>query len=210
MNLRRNKRLLGLLISAALLASTTAPVFALEQDVRMGPGGFLADSQRKAASDQLGQIIRDITVARTDLNQTHPTAAKEALQQAQTALKGFRERYGNGTASVFISAKHKRPGTSPLDVVGESFMKSLRQLDDAKSALTQGRFETAAQIVESIDYPLVFAAIDIPLAQTQNRIDTALTLLKAGKTASAQQPLEMTQDSAATDSGMFAGNFGAG
>jgi hypothetical protein len=150
--------------------------------------------------------MHGIALARADLKNNHPMAAKEALLQAQTSLQDISKRYGNGTASVFISTKHPRLGTSPMDVNRD--MQSLRQLDAAKSELAQGNFEAAAKTLDGIDYPLVFAAIDIPLSQMQNRIDTALTLLEAGKTASAQQALAAEQNALLTTSGVFAGSFG--
>ena len=207
MKIRHTKRLLSYLVSAALLAGTTAPAFALSQDVRVGSIGFLEASQGDATSNHLQQIMSNIAAARTDLKNKQLAEAKATLLQAQTILNSVRNRYGAGTASVYISAKHKIRDVGNADIEQEPFLRSMHQLDAAKAALTEGRFDVAKQTVDAIDYPLVFASIDIPLSQTQASVKTALELINAGKAAAAQQVLEMAQNAIATSSGVFAGDF---
>lgn len=208
MKTEHTKPLLAYLIATTLLAGATVPAFASTQEVRISATGFIDASQDEAASTNLKQIMSGVASARADLKNKQPAQAEQDLSQSQAALKNVTDRYGPGTASVYISSEHKALNLDDEDALeAEPDMHSLIQLDNAKTALTEGQFEAAAKMVDSVDYPLAFASIDIPLSQTQAGIDTAVSLIKAGKTDKAEQALKQIQALPLTSSGIFASDF---
>jgi hypothetical protein len=207
MYMRHNKRALAFLIATAFLVGTAVPAFASTEEVRVGANGFLGSSQSKDLSRHLEQVLSGITAADTDLKKHQVGEAKRVLVQAQKTVKNLRDRYGYGTASVFISNKHKTLNGHATDAENELNMRSFHELDDAQAALSEGRFEEVEKTIDTIDYPLVFASIDVPLSQTEISLDEAIALINKGKPEKAGQVLEMAQVDVDTSSGLFGGHF---
>lgn len=207
MNTGHNKRILIALISSALLSVTSFGVSAATQVVRMGSLGVLQASQGNAASQQLRQVLSDVARARTELKNTQPEQAKETLMHAQANMQKITNTYGSGIASIYISSEHKVLNFGADDAVREPGTPSLHQLDDVETALTKGEFDKAAETVNNIDYPLVFASVDIPLSQTQSSINTAISMIESNKTTKAAHALEMAKEATLTSSGLFDGDF---
>jgi len=206
-----NSRLTPLLISAILLSGVTGSVLASTKAISMESTGFLTENQSESASKYLSQIMGDINNARSDLKNNQTIESNKELVQAQKNLKSIARLYGTGTASVFISATHpniKSPH-GMRDAERNPSMKGLDQLDNAKMALKEGQFDAAMKTVDSIEYPLVFASIDIPLSKIQADIDSAIPSIKKGNTGKAEQALDIGQDTVTTSSGMYDGTFNA-
>jgi hypothetical protein len=173
--------------------------------------GFLTESQSESESKYLSQILGDIKNARSDLKNNQTTEANKVLVQAQKNLKSITSRYGSGTVSVFISATHPniKRAHGMIDAERNPTMKGLDQLDNAKIALQKGQFDAAMKTVDSVDYPLVFASIDIPLSEIQADIDSAIPSIKSGNVGKAEEALDIEQDTVTTSSGMYDGTFKA-
>jgi hypothetical protein len=204
-----NRRLIPLLISTVLLTSVTGSALATTSAISIESRGFLTDSQSESVSKYLSQIIGDINNARSDLKNKQPVKANNLLVQAQKSMKSITSHYGTGTASVFISAMHTNIRRSDGLIAAENNpgMKSLDQLEKAKIALKEGQFDAAMKTVDSVEYPLVFASIDIPLPKIQADIDSAIRSIKTGNMDKAEQVLAINQDTVTTSSGVFDGTF---
>lgn len=205
-----HNRILVTLFSTALLAGTALPASAAVQQVRVDGHGFLAANQSSVTSQHLEQIMSDVASARSDLQKKQPTQAKESLLQAQTTLKAMMNKYGAGVASLYISSEHKAVNASSMDAQHELNMHSLRSLDRAKADLSQGNFTAAAKTVDTLYYPLAFASIDIPMAQTLNKIENAVSMIDKGKPDKAVTTLDMVRDATQTSSGVFGGEYNKG
>lgn len=207
MNTGHNKHFLIVLISSVLLSVTSLGASATTQVIRMGGLGVLQTSQSETAAQQLRQVLSDVASARTELKNTQSEQARKTLMRAQTNMQKITNRYGTGIASIYISSEHKVGNYGSNDAAIEPGTPSLHQLDDAESELAKGDFDNAAKTVNNIDYPLVFASVDIPLAQTQSSINTAISMIESNDTAKATQALEMAKDATLTSSGLFDGDF---
>ena len=204
-----NRRLIPLLISTVLLTSVTGSALATTSAVSMESRGFLTENQSESASKYLSQIVGDINIARSDLTNKQPIKADNVLEQAQKSMKSITSLYGTGTASVFISAMHKniRRSGGMISAEYNPGKKSLDQLEKAKMELKEGQFDAAMKTVDSIEYPLVFASIDIPLQKVQADIDSAILSINTGNVDKAEQVLAINQNTVTTSSGVFDGTF---
>lgn len=193
--------------SALLLSAVSTNSLAATVSVSLGPSYSLESGQTHHVSNALSSVMYDVAKARSDLKDDKGTAAKDELVKAQATLKSVETTYGNGTASINLSATHHDLNLSLMDAERETNMRSLRQLDQAKAALKTGQLDRASHIVDAVDYPLVFAEIDIPISQTGAGLSKAINLINSGKLDEADQALDITQDAAQTDAGLFGGDF---
>ena len=204
-----NRRLIHFLISAVLLTGVAGSALASTNAVSMESTGFLTENQSESASKYLRQILNNINNARSELKNKQTVKANDALAQAQKNLKSVTSQYGTGTASVFISATH--PNIENAEGFSEAdrnpSMKGLDQLGNARRALKEGQFDAAMKTVDSVEYPLAFASIDIPLSKIQADIDSAIQSIKKGNVGKAEEVLAIDEDTVTTSSGLYDGAF---
>ncbi len=204
-----NRRLIPFLISAVLLTGVAGSALASTNAVSMESTGFLTENQSESASKYLSQILGNINNARSELKNKQTVKASDALVQAQNNLESVTSHYGTGTASVFISATHTNienvEGFSEAD--RNPSMKGLDQLGNARRALKEGQFDAAMKTVDSIEYPLAFVSIDIPLSKIQAVIDSAMQSIKKGNLGKAEEVLAIDEDTVTTSSGLYDGTF---
>lgn len=211
MNLHFRKHLLPLSLCVALLGSV--PVTAMAVTVTVETAPFIpavvpnATSRFHPLAMDISKMMSHIAIARNTLKQQTPATARKELEESQAILNKLEKQYGKRTLSLWISATHKTLNADTRDAFHESNMRDLRRLDIAKEELRQGRLASAEQLVDKIEFPLVFAEIDVPLQQMQDGVRKALALIDQGKSAAAEQMLAQTQIAAQTDASLFGGYF---
>lgn len=207
MKLHIRKHLISFSITVALLGSLPVHAMAVTETVETAP--FISAPERPfhPLAKDISMMMGHIATARNSLQQQMPGTAKTELEQSQSMIKNLKNDYGSRTLSLWISATHKTLNADTRDAYHESNMHSFRLLDTAKDELRQGRLASAEHIVDKIEYPLVYAEIDIPLRQLQDGVTRALSLINQGKFADADQALKQTQFVAQTDANLFGGDF---
>jgi hypothetical protein len=209
MKLHIRKHLISFSISAALLGSLPVHAMAVTETVETAPFIPAVGSSFHPLAKDISMMMGHIAIARNSLQQQAPGTAKTELEQSQSIIKNLEKHYGSRTLSLLISATHKTLNADTRDAYHESNMRSFQLLDTAKDELRQGQLASAEHIVDKIEYPLVYAEIDIPLRQLQDGVTKALSLINQGKSAAADQALKQTQFAAQTDANLFGGDFRA-
>jgi hypothetical protein len=207
MNLQFRKYLLPLSLTSALLLSLPLRAMAVTETVETAPFIPAAVRPFHPLAKDISTMMGHIAIARNTLQQQEPGTAKKQLQQSQTILNKLEKHYGTGTLSLWISSTHNTLSADSRDAYNETNMRDLRRLDTAKDELRQGRLASAEQLVDKIEFPLVYAEMDIPLRQLQDGVTRALALIDQGKSAAAEQALAQTQVAAHTDASLFGGDF---
>ena len=209
MNLLFRKYLLPLSLTTTVLLSLPLRAMAVTETVETAPFIPAAERPFHPLAKDISTMMSHIAIARNTLQRQEPGTAKKQLQQSQAILNQLEKHYGTGTLSLWISATHKTLNADTRDAYHEAGMRSFRLLDTAKDELRQGQLVSAENIVDKIEYPLVYAEIDVPLPQLQDGVTKALALIDQGKTAAADQALKQTQFAAQTDANLFGGDFRA-
>jgi hypothetical protein len=190
-----------------ILAGITAQTAAAEVRVTIGAGTPLKGIEAQNVSDHMLTVMHELAKARNDLEDKQTTQARQELINAKDALYAIENSHGDGLASLNISTTHQAGNLGIDDAVQELNMKSLRQLDQAKAALKRGDFAKAESIVDAVDYPLVYAEIDIPIRQTSASVAQVIKLIDKKQLENADAALETIQFNIETDAGLFAGDF---
>lgn len=207
MNLQFHKYLLPLSLTTAVLLSLPLRAMAVTETVETAPFIPAAVRPFHPLAKDISAMMGHIAIARNTLQRQEPGTAKKQLKQSQAILNELEKHYGTGTLSLWISATHNTLSADSRDAYNEANMRDLRRLDTAKNELRQGRLASAEELVDKIEFPLVYAEIDIPLQQLQDGMSRALSLIKQGKPAAAEQALAQTQVHAHTDASLFGGDF---
>jgi hypothetical protein len=211
MNLHLRKYLLPLSLGVTLLSSLPVTAMAVTERVETAP--FIpavvpnASGQFHPLAKNISKALSHIAVALNTLHQHTPAAAKKELEQSQAIISSLEKDYGTGTLSLWISATHRTLNANSRDAYLQSGMRDLHRLETVKKELRQGRLASAEELVDKIEFPLVFAEIDIPLQQLQDGVTRTLKLIDQGKSVDAEKVLEQTQVAARTDASLFGGYF---
>ena len=209
MKLHIRKHLISLSISAALLGSFPVHAMAVTETVETAPFIPALGRPFHPLAKDISVMMGHIATARNSLQHQMPGTAKAELEQSQSIINNLEKHYGSRTLSLWISATHKTLNADARDAYYEANMRSFKLLDTAKNELRQGQLVSAEHIVDKIEYPLVYAEIDVPLPQLQDGVTKALSLIDQGKTAAADLALKQTQFAAQTDANLFGGDFRA-
>lgn len=207
MNSHFTTRLLPLPLFAALLAIQPLHAMAATVTVETAPFTPAVNDQSQPLATTMAQIMALIASSRSALQQKSQGQAQMALEQSQVMLDELVKHHGSGTLSLWISATHKTLSAHAEDTFWEPGRPELRRLDTAKDELRHGRLVSAENIVDSIDFPLVYAEMDMPLRRFQAGVSKALSLVRHGFLAAANLVLEETQLAANTDASLFGGDF---
>jgi hypothetical protein len=208
MNASPLRRFLPYSMAALLLTTLPLCAMAITETVETAPFVPVEHHQTHPLAVKISEIMEHIATARNAIRHKALGKAQTELGQSNTLLKELEHQYGSkGMLSVWISATHNALNAHTEDAFYAADMINLRRLDTAKEDLRQGRLAAAEKVVDKIDYPLVYAEINVPLKQIQTNINKALTLIKQGKPAAADQALKSTQYDASADASLFGGHF---
>lgn len=195
--------------AALLLNLPAANTLAATISVAIGPAstsGMEAGPQREV-SQTLGTVMQQIAAARGALQTHKGEAAKHSLVEAEAALRTIAETYGTGTASINLDTTHRNVDRDNVNTERQLHIRELKQLNEAKKALRQGRLDSASRIIDAVDYPLVFAEMDIPIGHTAANLRRAINLIDKGNLGQADVVLDLTQTAVQTNAGLFGGHF---
>jgi hypothetical protein len=207
MNTYLLKRFLPYSIAAVLLTTLPLSAMAITETVETAPFIPVEHHQIHPVAVKISEIMGHIVTARTAIRNKALDKAETELGQSGTLLNELQHQYGSGMLSVWISGTHKALNAHTEDAFYTAEMVNLRRLDTAKEDLREGRLAAAENVVDKIDYPLVYAEINIPLQQLHAGIIKAKTLIKQGKPTAADLVLMSAQYNATADASLFGGNF---
>jgi hypothetical protein len=172
------------------------------------PYSSLEKSESQHVERDLSTVLQEVAKARSDLKVKHTKTAENDLMKARTALKDVEKTYGDDTTmSVNVSAIHNDLNRSMMDAIHSTDERSLKELDQAKTWLRDGNMASASKAMDKLNYPLVFAEIDVPLGMTDAGLGKAIKLVNSGKLGQADKVLDETQYDSQTGGGIFGGKF---